>query len=1013
MNLSETCIKRPVFATVLSLILVVIGVMGFTYLNTRFFPKFQQHSIMITTNYTGASAKLVETSITTPLENALSGIEGIDVMESISAQGQSTITLKILQGFNAYELANKVRNKIAMAQYQLPSSVKPPMVQAGWGSMDLMDIAFTDQHKSLDDLRDYLERYVINRIQQIPGIADVAISGANKYAMRIWLNPQKIAALDLSIDDITTAISNSNVELPAGEIKADSINYPITAATKLNTAKQFGNIIIKNNHGHIIYLKDVAKIQLGSDEANKTIVNVNGKPGVVLTIYNGTDANPIAAAGKVEQLSKQLQNQLPPGMRMLTTFNQATFMRASVHEVYVSIFFAILCVGLVILLFLGRLRTVLIPIATIPICLMAAFGLMYFMGFSINVITLLAIVLSIGLVVDDAIVMLENIHRHIENGLKPLAAAIKGSREITFAVVAMTLTLAAVYAPIGLVKGHGSTIFKSFALTLAGAVIISGFVALTLSPMMCAYLLGKREQPSSRYQQWLEAFFDKLSQQYQRLLGWVLKVRSVVVIIAVAIAAGGYFLFTTLPKAFMPAEDMGFVVAILHPPSGVNANYLEKHIAKINTIMQKIPAIQATLSLAGDGNRNFIFADLKPFANRHISAKAIANQVNQAIHQIPGLNASAFAPSFGSSMQQQIKFYLVGSSSYLALYKVSNAIVKALNQQSDLKLVHSDLNFDNQQYQLHVNRALAGNAAVSVKAIDNTLAKLLGGATVSTFNIEGRDYDVYLQAADNYLHSLDAINHFYVKNTAGQLVPLSSLVQIKSILSQPNLIHYDRLRAATLTAQLQYGVKLGTAVKNLQQLLPKLLPDNVKYAFAGRARQMLQSSGNMGMLFILAIVFIFLVLAAQFESFIDPLIILLAVPLSIVGALLSLKLVNGSINIYTSIGLVTLIGLIAKHGILITQFANRLQSEGMPMTTALIQAATTRLRPILMTTAAMVFGVIPLIFASGASAISREQIGVVLSGGLLFGTFFSLVLVPVAYSYAAGLKGFVRKCIGQ
>lgn len=1010
MNISETCIKRPVLAIVISLIMVLTGIMGYSYLQTRFFPKFEASNLMIMTSYPGASAKLVETSITTPLEEAISGVEGIDDMYSTSSQGGSSITIDLQDGFDADVVANKIRNRISENSDKLPTLRSPPMVQVGWGDMDLLDIGVTSSNQSPLQIRDYLERYVINRIEQLPDIASVEVDGANKYAMRIALNPRKLHAYRLSVEDIQNAITNSNVQLPAGEIKANRIDYPITAKTKLQNLTQFTNLIISNHSNHIIRLSDVAHVKLGPDSSDQTIVKINGQRGVNMIVFNTTDGNPINAAAAVTQLLSQIKNQLPAGMNIKTTFNQATFMKASVHEVYTSILIAVLCVVVIIFLFLGKLRSVLVPIATIPICIITTFGVIYAFGYTINVITLLAIVLSVGLIVDDAIVMLENIYRHIEKGLKPYDAAKVGSKEITFAVVAMTLTLAAVYAPIGLIHGKAAHIFGSFAYTLAAAVVISGVVALTLSPMMCARVLPHTIIHTG-YSKIIYKFFDKLEAGYQHILGYILKLRLSIVFIVICIAVAGFFLLQSIPKGFMPQEDMGMLMVNIDPPSGSSIEFNNQQENKVYAILKQFPAVQTISQFSTKAVDHFdnVFVTLKPFKDRHMSATQLADAVNAKIATIPSLNASAFSPSFGGSMQYQLQFYILDSGSYLDLYNLVQKTMTSLKHYPGLNKINTELKFDNQQYTMTVNRELASQLQVSPASIDNTVATFLGGNTISTFEMNGRDYDVYMRAEDNYLHNLSAMNQFYVKNNNGQLIPLSNLIKITPTLEQLSLSHYNRLRSALVYANIAANYKLGQVVMYLNQHLPQLLPSHAKFAFSGMAKRIGEANSNMGVIFILGILFIYLVLCAQFESFLDPLIILLAVPLSIVSALAALKVVGASLNIYTAIGLLTLIGLIAKHGILITQFANQLQQQGKDYTSALIEAAGIRLRPILMTTAAMVFGALPLVFSNGASANSRFQIGIVIIVGLLSGTFFSLIVVPVFYSLAGQARYLLQQ----
>jgi len=1012
MNLSEICIKRPVLAIVLSLILVVIGIMGFHYLDTRFFPKFEKDIINVTTNYPGASAKLIESSITTPLEESVSGIQGIDTIQSDSYQSSSVIKVSVKFGSNVDDIANQIRNKVEQARSQLPKNVDAPIVEVGGGNMDLMDIGFTAPKGNVNATRDYLDRYVVNKIQQIPGIASVREVGADKYAMRIWLDPKKMAARSLSISQVTAAIQNSNLELPAGEVKSNTINYPITAATKLTTAKEFNNIIVKNDGGNLVRIKDIGHAELGSDSSDQSIVKLNGKPGVLLSITNATDANPIDAAKQVNSFLSSIKPTLPQGMYAVHSFDMSVYMNDSVHEVYITILIAVLCVILVIFIFLGQFRTVIIPIATIPVCILASFGLMYLLGFTINVITLLALVLSIGLVVDDAIVMLENIYRHIENGAKPLAAAIKGSKEITFAVIAMTITLAAVYAPVGLMHNQAANIFRSFAFTLAGAVLISGFVALTLSPMMCSRFLKGNIAQAKGYSLFIENLYVRMANGYGKILSHILKVRIFVVFAAILIAIGGFFLFKSTPNAFIPPEDMGLVIAASsYAPPNASVKFLKNQLQQATNFMQDTPELASLVYIADTNAQSFnvAFATLKPFNERTRSAQQIANSINNKIKQVPGLYVTAFPPSFGGSMQHQLEFYLLGTQTYEQLAQDAKSIVNKLKQYPGLQSVQNSVSDGSQQYNMTVNRELAGKLQVTVKDIDQTMAALMGGSNISTFDMDGKNYNVYIQAMKSQLHNLSSIDTFYVNNSANQLIPLSNLVTLTPTLSQDTLPHYNRLRATQISAQLAPGYNLGTVVNYLQKTLPSILPSDIKYAFTGQAHNILTSSSSMGLIFLLALIFIYLVLAAQFESFIDPFIIILAVPLSIVGAVFSLKLIGGTLNMYTDIGLVTLIGLISKHGILITQFANKLQEEGMEMKAALIKASSIRLRPILMTTAAMIFGALPLIFATGANAHSRMQIGTVIIGGLFFGTFFSLVVVPVTYSYAAKFKNFLRR----
>lgn len=1012
MKLSRFCIERPVFASVLSFVLILIGIMGFINLHTRFFPRFEPHIVSIATSYPGASAKLIETSITTPLERSISGIEGIDTISSVSSQGASNIKVLLETGVNSYDITNKIRDQIENATNTLPTNLQPPVITSGHADMDLMDVGFSIDDNKLSFLRDYLDRYVITRIEQVDGVSEVDVLGANQYAIRITLHPNKMTARNVTINAISQAITSNNLELPAGYIQSQTMNFPITAKTNLKTPQDFGDILIQENNGNPVYLKDVATVSLGKNTAPQSIVKINGKPAILLSIYNTDESNPINVSTHIQQLLSRMKSQLPQDMHAQITFDQASYMKASIAEVYKSIAMAVLFVGIIIFFTLGKIRSSLIPIATIPVCLIATFGFMYFLGFSINLITLLALVLSIGLVVDDAIVVLENIHRHMEAGLTRMQAAIKGAEEIMMPVIAMTLTLAAVYAPIGLITGPAAHIFASFAFTLATAVIISGFVALTLSPMMCSKLLSAPSEKKSNFENRIEHFLHALTTRYKTLLTKALAHRLKIIIITVFCVIGGFYFAGTLPKTFIPKEDMGFLVSLLHSETGTNDTFAQQQLNQLDQIIAQNKNVMTNVSLSFDqassSENNMIFSTLAPYSKRSESADAIADHINAKLKQVPGLHAVTFAPAFGGSPLSEVSFYIMAPESYQFLYQTSQTLIAKLQSYPGLLNINTNISFDNQQYNLTINRALASQLQVSAQSIDQTLAAFLGGETVSTYALNGQSYDVDIQAAKPYLQSLDAIKQLTVPSATGTLIPLQNLITITPVQTQTNLYHYNQLRAAQIYAEIAPGYSLGDVVSYLQTALPKILPSDVKYSFSGRAKNIVDSSNDMSLIFVLAFAFIYLVLSAQFESFLDPFVILLAVPLSIIGALICLKSLNGSINMYTMIALVTLVGLIAKHGILITQFANTLHREGKSAKDALIEAASIRLRPILMTTVAMIAGALPLLLASGASAVSRREVGVVFVGGLAFGTFFSLILVPIAYSYFAQLKTFVK-----
>ncbi|MBU2545815.1 MAG: efflux RND transporter permease subunit [Gammaproteobacteria bacterium] len=1002
MKISEVCIYRPVLATVLSLVVILFGVLGFFHLDTRYFPKIEQHVIVIDTDYPGASSQLIEKTVNSPIEDAMSIISGIDSLTSSATQGEGKVKIKFVTGVDFSEKASEVRDKLSSIRSLLPEDIDAPAVKISDNTDFLLNIAITDANLAPAQIRDYVEHYVKDKIQEINGVGDIDIWGSSEYAMRIWLNAQKLAAYNLTVQDIRTAIENSNVQSPAGEFKSLTMSFPITEDTQLKSSKEFNQLIIFSKNGRIVRLKDVGRAELGLQD-DPFYARINGETAVGINVYLDASGNPIDTSAALHSVVQQLKNSLPSGMKIQIPQDMSRFFKAAVHEVYLSIFLAVLCVLFVIVLFLGDLRSVSIPVVTIPICVIGAFGVIAAFNFSINLLTLLAIVLSIGLVVDDAIVMLENIYRHIEKGVQPFKAALVGSNEITFSIIAMSLTLIAVYAPIGFMQTRTAILFREFSFTLAGAVFISGFVALTLTPSMCAMML-KPVKKQNLYAKKLEQFFDVLRKRYGQLLTYCIHKRIIVLLICLAIATGGGFLFHSLPKDFMPKEDTGMIFGPYTTATGSNSTYTLNFTKQLEGVCSANSNIQTVYSFTWQNNSN-LFLLLSPIEKRKKSANQISNDLMMQVHNIPGLSGFFFPMSFSSGMRSHdLNLEIMSTGDYESLYRTSQILVAKLKQIPGLTNVDSDMKFDSQQYDIQLDRDQAQTEGINVKEIDETLAILLGGSHITDFYLGNNSYQVIVQAQATDLADPSAIQRFYMRGLSGKMVPLNELVSLKSIVTQSSLNHYDRLRATEITAQLLPGYKLSSIVQLLQSNLSGWLPSDMKYAFEGKTKYLLETSSDMNLIFVLALVFIYLILAALFESFIDPFVILFTVPLSVIGGGFALWLIGGSLNIYTDIGLVTLVGLITKHGILITRFANQRLGEGMSITTAITEAATLRLRPILMTTGAMVLGALPLALATGSGANSRMQIGWVIISGLMFGTFFSLILVPIAYTYLAHFK---------
>lgn len=1007
MKITELCIKRPVFACVINLILVVIGLVAFKQLEINYFPEINQRIVTVSTSYSGASAELVESAVTDKIESQLSGIEGLQAIESTSSDGRSSIKLIFTQSSNFEENVNQVRDKVAGVRDSLPPfpEVTSSTVTVGGITRPTLNLGFTDKQKTSEQIRDYLDQNVKSILNEVPGVGAVWAFGGSDYALRIWLNSELMASLGVTVTDIVNTLEKNNIDFPAGTIHGVDRNFSIVSDTRLTTADEFKKLIIRADGNNIIRMGDIAKVEIGYRSLQISPMLINGKQGVDLEVRARSDANPIQVATEVKTALKKLEKNLPDGMKVTITYDQSEYLQAAIDETVKSLLEAIGLVIIVVLVFLGSFRAASIPIITIPLCVIDSFGIMMIMGYSINIMTLLALVIAIGLVVDDAIVMLENIHRHIEKGLAPFKAAIIGSKEIALPVVAMTITLAAVYAPIGFSSGLSSIIFKQFAFTLSGTVIISGFIALTLSPMMCSRILHSIEKENKKEKK-LDLIFDKFSHSYQKILNNVIKNNLKIIYLFLSILAVGIFTFNTLQQEFLPAEDIGYFNGNVTPPKSASVSYINKQMLQVNKVYAKQPQIQYYATFVLTSPTSFI--TLQPWDKRELSTQEVVDILNKKMDKLPGVDVNFDIPSAvdvtSDSDGNDYSLQLMTTGSYEELQSLSEKVVEALKRKNGFFHVRSNLTFNNLRYQLTINRDEVAKLHVDPADIATTVSTMIGGKHRTDLQMGGNSYLVILQMSEKDLRNLSGLEKLYVRNANGYNVPLSSLIQITPSIGQSSLSHFMHLRSAKITSQLEDGFSIGDAIDYTNILLPQLIKPNERYAFSGKAYDFLSASSDMSLMFALSIIFIYLILAAQFESFIDPLIILLTVPLSIVGALVCLKLLGGTLNTYTEIGMITLVGLITKHGILITQFANDLRSQGIEFLDAIIQAAAARLRPIIMTTLAMILGTIPLALATGPGGNSHMQIGVVVVAGLLFGTIFSLFIVPVAYYYLGRYK---------
>lgn len=1006
---TDTFIKRPVFSSVLSLLILLVGTISYFKLPLRQFPMVPTPVINVSTTYTGASADLMETFITTPIESALTGVTGLDFMTSSNKPGMSSINVYLKLGSNVAEAASEINDKISAIKYKFPKGANDPVIAKQDPNADpILYISFMSHTMPMEELTDYLLRTIKPQLEAIDGVGMAKIMGEREYAMRVWMNPNRMAAHKITPGDVSNALANNNLQSPTGHLESKLQVSNISAATDLNTANQFNNLVVKTVDKNMVRVNEIGHAELGSRYTNFS-VNVARQPAVFFGIIPKSNANPLEVAKLTRVVLEKLKPTYPKGVSARIVKDDSEFIDESIHEVKRTLVEACIFVILVIFLFLGSWRTLLIPAVTIPLSLLGVCALMLAAGFTLNTITFLAMVLAIGLVVDDAIVVVENIHRHIEKGRTPIAAAIIGAREIKFAVIAMTLTLAAVYAPIGFVGGLSGALFREFAFALAGAVIISGFIALTLSPMLCANFISSLAL-ESRLEKWSNNFSHQLMQKYRYRLIQVLNNRKYVLIgLGVVLIACG-ILFKWIPNELAPKEDMGIVLVVAYAPASANVSYTEKFTDQFNEIFKNVTELESYGTVNGypDGENSAIsFLLLKPWDQRKQSADSIAFSLFYPLSQITGLRAFAFNPyqlpgqSGGFS---PVEFVLKTTASYDELSQIAHKVLDKARSNPRLLNLDVDLKIDKPQTNILINRNKAGTLGVSMREISDALGASFAEPAVSSFSLRGRGYDVIPQLEREFRNKPESIKNIYVRSSNGNLIPLSNLVTLESEVAPRSLDHFQQLRSAVITASLAPGYSLGEALKYFNTIANEIMPKGMQVDYKGESRQFVQSSGAMTFTIMLAIVFIFLVLAAQFESFRDPLIVLFTVPLSTLGALLAIKLHGYSLNIYTNIALVTLVGLISKHGILIVEFANQLQLQGRSIDQAVIEAASLRLRPILMTTAAMVLGVIPLALSTGAGAVSRSQLGWAITGGLSIGTLFTLFVVPTVYTYLATTK---------
>ncbi|MCT8970967.1 efflux RND transporter permease subunit [Microbaculum marinisediminis] len=1009
MTLSEICIRRPVFATVLSLVIVLVGLVSYDRLSVREYPNIDPPVVSVDTTYPGASAEIIETKVTNVLEDTLAGIEGIDFMTSTSRQERSQISITFNLDRSPADAAADVRDRVSRVRRHLPDEIDEPTirkVEADAQAVIYLSLYSTGSHSSLE-VSEIAEKVVKDQLQSLPGVAQIGIYGDREYAMRIWLDIARMAGYGVTVQDVEAALRQQNVEIPAGLIESRDREFTVLSETDLKTVEEFNDLIIRQTDtGYLVRLADVGRAEIGPRNEDRN-VRFKGNTAVAIGVIKQATANPLDISREVKAALPRIEESLPEGMVLTTSYDRTLFIQESIRNVYVSIGEAIVLVVLIIFLFLRSLRATIIPLVTIPVSLIGAFALMYLFGFSINTLTLLAMVLAIGLVVDDAIVMLENIHRHIEDGMAPMAAAFRGAREIGFAIIAMTLTLAAVYVPIGFMEGSTGRLFTEFALALAGAVLVSGFVALTATPMMCAKLLKHQTRHN-----WLYRIFENglnaLTAGYRGLLRGAMRVRPLIILVGLAVAGSSYFLIKNINSELAPYEDQGTIVSFFSGPEGATVAYTDRYARQIEDIFAEVPDLQRYFVIVGTplANQGIAFLGLNPWSERTITAQQVAGAMMPKMGQVAGVRAFPSTPApLGQSIRSSpVEFVIQTSRPYEELQGFVETFVARATENEGLVNVDSDLKLTKPQLKVQVDREKVADVGVDLAALGRTLETLLGGRQVTRFKRGGDQYDVVVQIADVERSNPDDLRQIYVRSAHGDMVQLSNLVTVEETVAPRQLNHFNQLRSASITASLAPGYSLGQALDFMNEVAAETLPLDARTDYGGQSREFKSSSTSIFVTFGLALAFIYLVLAAQFESFRSPLIIMLTVPLSITGGLLALWLDGSTLNIYSQVGLVTLIGLITKHGILIVEFTNQLRAAGKDMRDAVIEASVLRLRPILMTTGAMVLGAVPLAIATGAGAESRQDIGLVIVGGLMVGTFFTLFVIPVVYTYIASRK---------
>jgi len=1008
MRFTDLFIKRPVLACVLSLFILLLGLYSIFKLPLSQYPKTESTMITVSTNYTGASAALIQGFITTPLMRAVSQANGIDYMTTSSTQNSSVLTIYMTLNQNPNDALAQVLTQVNSVKNQLPDEADEPVITVSAAQQfDLMYLSFSSNVMTPEQITDYLTRVIQPKLVSIDGITKAEILGGQTFSMRIWLDPINMQKYNITPTQVTDALNQNNIQIAVGQTKGELVAYNVQANTDLHDMTSFSRMIVSNKNGTFIRLSDIAKVELGSESYDSNVF-FNHQQAVFIGIVATPDANPLDVSKAVHHLMPELQKSFPTGLESKVVYDSSTYIKESMHEVILTIAMTAWIVVMIIFAFLGSVRTVVIPVMTMPLSIIGVCFFMLLLGYSLNLLTLLAMVLAIGLVVDDAIVVVENIYRHLEEGKTSLEAALLGAREIASPIISMTITLAAVYAPIGFMDGLTGELFTEFAFTLAGSVMISGIIALTLTPMMCSAIL-RPSIMNERFVKYVDHFFEKLRLSYQRRLTRILTARPVTLVFAIIILFSCYGLAATTATELAPSEDQSSLWAVYTGPQYANLDYMTKFSEPINQIFQSIPESENYFMVNGiDGvNSGISGLLLKPWAQRKKSQEQIKNEIQPQLGSLAGVQSVVFSPPAlpGNNGGLPVQFVITSTDDFATLYAAQEQLKTAAQQSGLFAYVSGSLLYNNPQININIDRDRAADVGITMENIGDLLSLLVSGSSINRFSMQDMSYEVIPQVTQQYRYNPSDLGQYSIQTQSRKNILLSNIASVTQNVQPNALTTFQQLNSATIDAMMIPGQTVMAGLNFLRTEANKIFPKNMTYDYAGESRQTIKEGNTLTLTFLFSLIVIYLVLAAKFESWSDPLIILISVPMSICGALIPLNLGFASLNIYSGIGLVTLIGLISKHGILMVEFANLLRREQkLTIDDAIIQSASLRLRPILMTTFAMVFGVLPLLFANGAGSHSRFDIGLVIFSGMSIGTIFTLFVVPTMYTFLAKRK---------